>query len=106
MTNKSFRKGYNFELRVKKYLEKKGYLVIRQGGSKFPDLIAIPGRDIKKSQVLAIECKTDIRNLRTEERFGLKALEDRFRLKAIVATKEKCRLVFLSPFNVYLERAI
>jgi len=104
MTNKSFRKGYNFELRVKKYLEKKGYLVIRQGGSKFPDLIAIPGRDIKRSQVLAIECKTG--NLRTEERFGLKALEDRFRLKAIVATKQKRRLVFLSPFNVYLERAI
>ena len=38
--NKSYRKGYNFQRRVKKYLEKKGFEVIVRPRSQFPDITA------------------------------------------------------------------
>ena len=38
--NKSYRIGYNFQRRVKKYLEKKNWNVIIQPRSKFPDITA------------------------------------------------------------------
>jgi Holliday junction resolvase len=40
MPNKSYQKGYRFQLRVKKYLEEKGYFVMLSPKSKFPDGIA------------------------------------------------------------------
>jgi len=58
MPNPSYKKGYRFELRVKKYLEDKGYIVIRQGKSAFPDLIAI---NIKHNLpfIMFVECKVN-----------------------------------------------
>ncbi len=53
MPNKRYRKGYKFEIRVKKFLEGIGYKVYRSAGSKPVDLIAISNRD-----VLVIECKS------------------------------------------------
>lgn len=53
-----YRKGYRFERTTKAYLEAKGYYVIRQGGSKFPDLVAIkcvPG--VMGIELLFVECK-------------------------------------------------
>jgi len=38
--NKSYRKGYNFQRRVKKYLEEKGFEVIVRPRSQFPDITA------------------------------------------------------------------
>ena len=52
MPSSSYQKGARLERCVKKSFEEKGYLVIRQGGSKFPDLIAIG-----HGRVLLIECK-------------------------------------------------
>ena len=62
--NRLYRIGYNFEMRVKKHLEKKGWLIFRQGKSKFPDLICIkPFKNlmgnisINMPQVMLVECK-------------------------------------------------
>lgn len=60
MTNKNYQSGRNFEYRVKKYLEDKGYYVMRSAGSKSPfDLIAVPTWDgvILLPDVLLIQCK-------------------------------------------------
>ena len=48
----SYERGRAFEYRVKHFLEKQGYFVIRSAGSKFPDLVAI-----KNGKVLAVEVK-------------------------------------------------
>lgn len=51
--NRKYAKGYRFEHRVKKYLEKKGYKVFRLAGSKPADLIAI-----STNKLYLIECRT------------------------------------------------
>ena len=48
----NYERGRAFEYRVKQFLEKQGYFVVRSAGSKFPDLIAI-----KHGKVLAVEVK-------------------------------------------------
>jgi len=59
MVNKRYRKGYLFEIRVKKYLERRGYKVFRAAGSKPLDLIALSDR-----KVYLIECKArSIKNI-------------------------------------------
>jgi Holliday junction resolvase len=56
--NSSYRKGYNFERKVKADLEKKGLFVLRQGKSAFPDLVAIPLSSNKLCRTpLLVECK-------------------------------------------------
>jgi len=59
MTNKNYNSGRQYEYRVKKYLEKLGYYVMRSAGSKSPfDLIAIPIQDkCDVMGVLLIQCK-------------------------------------------------
>ena len=52
MPSSSYVKGARFERRVKKHFEEKGYLVVRQGGSQFPDLIAVGF-----GKTILIECK-------------------------------------------------
>jgi len=54
--NNNYRRGYNFELRVKRSLEKRGYFVVRSSGSHGPaDLLAVS----KDGKVLAVQCKLD-----------------------------------------------
>jgi Holliday junction resolvase len=48
----NYERGRAFEYRVKQYLEKQGYFVVRSAGSHFPDLIAV-----KHGKVLAVEVK-------------------------------------------------
>ena len=60
MPNKNYQSGRNFEYRVKKYLEEKGYYVMRSAGSKTPfDLIAVPTWDgvTLLPDILLIQCK-------------------------------------------------
>ena len=60
MVNKNYQSGRNFEYRVKRYLEEKGYYVMRSAGSKSPfDLIAVPTHITTDviSCVLLIQCK-------------------------------------------------
>ena len=54
--NNNYRRGYNFELRVKRSLEKRGYFVVRSSGSHGPaDLLAVS----KDGKVIAVQCKLD-----------------------------------------------
>ena len=50
----SRKKGDNFERRVKKHLQDRGFFVVRQSASSFPDLIAISEKGVN-----FIECKVN-----------------------------------------------
>lgn len=52
MVNKNYQKGYRFQQRVKKYLEKEGYFVILSPKSRFPDGVAI-----LEGKTFFFECK-------------------------------------------------
>jgi len=53
MVNKKYQAGRRFEYAVKKYLEGKGYIVLRTAGSHgFADLVALGN-----SEILFIQCK-------------------------------------------------
>ncbi len=93
MVNRRYRKGYRFEHRVKKYLEKMGYKVFRLAGSKPIDLIAV-----KKGgkSIYYIECKTTKYTKRT----GVKLLTITEGLpgKAVVAYRDdNNRIRFYDP---------
>ena len=94
MTNKNYRKGYRFEQRVKKYLEDKGYFVIRSGKSAFPDLVAIPETCSDFKFPLIVECKLNHRYLSKKERKKLKDLENTYNCIAVVASREGREIVF------------
>jgi len=73
--NKLYRKGYYYELKVKKLLLSQGYLVWRSPGSKsLIDIIAID----EKGNVRLIQVKSH-KNIRKEELEALKELAKRFK---------------------------
>jgi Holliday junction resolvase len=77
------RKGIEFERAVRKKLEERGWFVVRQACSAFPDLIAFsPG-----GFPVAIECKYN-GYLSPEERDKLYALEDAHHITPAMARKE------------------
>ncbi len=60
-----YKKGYEFERALKHKLESDGWVVIRSGGSKKPDLVCA-----RNGKILVIECKAtaaDIIYLEKEE---------------------------------------
>ena len=68
-------KGIAFEREVKHFLESKGWFVIRQSASRFPDLVAIrPSKNKFTARVYFIECKCRGKISR-EERKKLKSLQ-------------------------------
>lgn len=57
MPNKNYIRGRQFEYRVKKDLEDKGYIVVRSAGSKSPfDLVAISLK-VQYPDVMLVQCK-------------------------------------------------
>jgi Holliday junction resolvase len=62
------RKGDDFERKVKKHLQTKGYFTVRQSSSSFPDLIAL-----SKNNIIFIECKTN-KYINKQEKEQLKEL--------------------------------
>lgn len=95
MVNRRYRKGYRFEHRVKRYLEKLGYKVFRLAGSKPIDLIAIgwEGGDI-----YYIECKTT----RYTKRTGNKLIEiigERPGVPVVAYRDEYNKIKFYDPKN-------
>lgn len=70
MKTSPYRRGYTFERRVIKDLEKKGWTVFRQGKSSFPDLIAfnvkVKGLTVSLANTALIECKVNGRLSREE----------------------------------------
>jgi len=84
----AYRRGYNFERRVIRDLESKGYFVARQARSSFPDLIAI-----KDGEVLLIECK--VRGyLSKKERERIEQIKAITKAKFLVARRVKRRIVY------------
>ena len=87
MTSNSYRKGYLFEIRVKKLLEKKGWTVFRQSKSSFPDLICLKATNNfcslidrecyrRTTEIHLVECKVDKSSITNEDRQKLKELAD------------------------------
>ena len=101
MASKSYRKGYRFEKEVQKWFEERGYLVFRQGKSKFPDLIAIPRKDCCPSAARLIECKYNKKPTK-EEIEKLIALEEKYNVITWFAIKEKGERDFrlITPFSI------
>ena len=77
--NKNYESGRRFEYRVKEYLEKKGYYVMRSAGSKSPfDLIAIQIKGICSiNSTLLIQCKHGAK-ISKQERDKIALLGSRF----------------------------
>lgn len=78
----SYRKGRRFEWRVKKFLEAKGYWVMRSGGSKGPpDLAAAK----KGEGLFLIECKVNKSDFSSKERLELLAEAEKAGATALLA---------------------
>lgn len=94
--NKNYTSGRRFEYRVKKYLEKKGYYVMRSAGSKSPfDLIAIPKHNHTCGSglnILLIQCKHGTK-ISKAEREKNKTIDFSFKastVKCMCAWSKKC----------------
>jgi len=93
MPNKNYNSGRNFEYRVKKYLESKGYLVFRSAGShSIADLIAFPKSSWQFSTLL-IQCKHHGKISKVELKKGSNA-EQKHDFIFVVAEMKKRKLVF------------
>ncbi len=80
----NYSRGYAFELRVKRSLEKRGYFVVRSSGSHGPaDLLAVS----KDGKILAVQCKLD-GYLPPEEWRKLVALSGRYPLEPVLAFRQ------------------
>ncbi len=91
MPNQRYRKGYRFEIRVKKHLERLGYRVFRLAGSKPLDLIAM-----YMGEIYLVECKTGRITKRSRER--LVEMVRNTGAKPVIAYRdEKNRIRFLDP---------
>lgn len=58
MSNKNYMKGYRFEKEVQDHWENKGFHVVRQGKSAFPDLVCFKMED-GEIELVIVECKAD-----------------------------------------------
>jgi Holliday junction resolvase len=83
----SRRIGYGFECRVRKHFQKLGYMVIRQGRSRFPDLVMI-----KPGETFFCECKVN-KYLSMEEKAEAKKIIE-FGIPFRVAYRKNRKLLF------------
>jgi Holliday junction resolvase len=91
--NKKYIKGYRFEHRVKRYLERRGYKVFRLAGSKPADLIAVAG-----DKVYLIECRTHKKGLsKVKER--MKKMSEGTMMIPLIALREGSRT--LRFYNIH-----
>jgi hypothetical protein len=77
MPNKNYIKGYNFQQRVKKYMEKSGWRVIMRPKSAFPDLHCWKKDPLFGSalfNIVEVECKTN-KYLTPDEREKVAAIK-------------------------------
>lgn len=85
--NKGYKKGYKFERDLKQHLEKDGWMVIRSGGSKKPDLIAARG-----GKIIILECKVTAKDrvyVDKNEVDNLKKIASAFNADGVYAIKQK-----------------
>ncbi len=88
---REYRKGYRFERRVRKYLEKLGYIVFRAAGSKPIDLIVITRR-----KGFIIECKVSRKYLRKNDISRLMYIHEKTGLIPVFAYRENNEIKFLN----------
>lgn len=106
------RKGYGFEIRTKHYLEKKGFYVVRQPRSRFPDLIALKKGELAThienfnfvytSVIYFIECKTN-KYITSKERADLHFLQIKYGIKPLIAYKSDKGYVAFCEIDNYNE---
>ena len=95
MVNRSYRKGYRFEVRVKKYLEERGYKVFRSAGSKPLDLIAL-----SKDKIFFIECKVNVsRSMLRKSGEKLIQIAKGTPARPIIAYRDGNKIRFYDPIN-------
>jgi len=100
MANKRYVRGRNFEYRVKKYFEAKGYFVVRSAGSKGVfDLIAITD-----GEIIGIQCKR-YGKITENELNRIIEVAKKYRIKPRIATvDEKNKLKFVNPFMLLYKK--
>lgn len=92
MPNRSYIRGRHFEYRVRDFLRKRGYLVLRQARSSFPDLYAIKLNKDSRHDIRLVECRVD-GYLSPSEREELRGLARRIRATPMVAARQGRKLV-------------
>lgn len=91
------RRGINFERRVKKYLEDRGWFAVRCAGSKPVDVIAM-----RKGEVRIIECKINGK-IDPETRRNLERIEKLTNFPVFLAYREGRETVIV-PFRRRVEK--
>ena len=90
-SNASYRKGANFERRVRKKLERMGAFVVRSAGSKGVfDLIAI----FPNGVIWGVQCKTNPR-IHKDERSRIINVSKHYPISPILATKVDRKIEFI-----------
>jgi len=93
MSRSNYKRGYAFELRVRKFLESIGFFVIRSAGSHgVADLLAFKRGESKRP--LMIQCKTD-GNISSNERKELWNIAQECNCDAVIASKDKQKKIKL-----------
>lgn len=83
-----YRRGYHFELRVRKHFESLGWSVWRSAGSKSPaDLVAL-----RTGEVVLIQCKLS-GTISKDEKQRLAMLARELECKAMLVHREKRKLI-------------
>lgn len=85
-----YRKGYRFERSVKKYLEARGYFVVRAAGSKPIDLVVF-----SRDQCFILECKTNKKNIRKKDIEFLRKLHQTISIRPVLAYRNKNKIIFI-----------
>ena len=102
MPNKSYQKGYRFELEIKRYLEQKGYLVFRMAGShSFADLIVFD--HTKWKTVYFVQCKCGTARINKKEIVTLTRLADKYNTVPVYCSKRTGKSVFFVDMNTTTE---
>ena len=90
---RSYRKGYYFENRVRRFLEEKGYIVFRCSRSKPFDLIAFSNDGV----IYFIECKYTGRINKIQRYFQEKIVDElkkNFNAKYVVVSPKNYKKIF------------
>ena len=100
--NKAYIKGRTLEYRVRDFLEKNNYFVVRQAKSAFPDLIAIKisgenmneeGTFKRMGKNVLVECKYN-KYLSAKEKLEIRRLSEILAARAFVFYMDKRKLKF------------
>lgn len=89
MTSTPYQRGRRFEYRVQRWLRKKGWFVVRQPRSAFPDMIAL-----ERGRLLIIECRMGGSMSRKERREIVTLARNKLGGEALLAYREGPNLSF------------